>query len=198
MVHKLIFAGPVVRIGPNALSFNTINALDAIHTNRRANVSRADWYKVIDAPSGEYSTQSVIDKKEHAFRRRVLSHAFSERAIRSAETFIQLNSDTLMTRLGENVQKDGWSEPKDFSIWATYFAFDFTGDLAFGSSFDMMNSEENRYVPTLLMGTSWFLYCVSCLWIGSKLNIVYDANMIVRLATSLGPLSFALSWPRQS
>jgi cytochrome P450 len=162
MVHELICAGPVVRIGPNALSFNTVNALDAIHTNRRANVSRADWYKVIDAPSGEYSTQSVIDKKEHAFRRRVLSHAFSERAIRSAETFIQLNSDTLVKRLGENVQKDGWSEPKDFAIWSTYYAFDFTGDLAFGSSFDMMNSDENRYVPKMLMGTSWFLYFVGC------------------------------------
>jgi cytochrome P450 len=153
--------GPVVRIAPNQLSFNTVNALDAIHSNRRANVHRADWYKTIDASSGEYSTQSVIDKKVHAFRRRVLSHAFSERAIRDAEGFIQINVDTLVERMGENKQKDGWSEPKDFAVWATYFAFDFTGDLAFGSSFDMMNNDQNRYMPSMLMGTSWFLYFVS-------------------------------------
>jgi hypothetical protein len=62
--------------------------------------------------------------------------------------------------MGENIQPDGWSAPNDFGVWATYFAFDFTGDLAFGSSFDMMTSEENRYLPNMLMGTSWFLYWV--------------------------------------
>jgi cytochrome P450 len=119
-------------------------------------------YNIIDAPSGEYSTQSVIDKKVHAFRRRVLSHAFSERALRDAETFIQSNVDTLVKRMGENILSDSWSAPNDFGVWATYFAFDFTGDLAFGSSFNMMENEENRYMPNMLMGTSWFLY-----WVGS-------------------------------
>jgi cytochrome P450 len=150
-----------VRIGPNTLSFNTLAALEAIHTNRRANVKRADWYKTIDAPSGEFSTQSVIDKNVHGFRRRVLSHAFSARAIRDAEGFIDHNVRTLVRKLGEDVQSDGWTSPKEFSEWTSYFAFDFTGDLAFGSSFEMMENEENRYLPSMLMGTSWFLYFVS-------------------------------------
>ncbi|KAF2428689.1 benzoate 4-monooxygenase cytochrome P450 [Tothia fuscella] len=158
--------GSIVRIGPNKLSFNTLGALEAIHTNRRANVKRAEWYKTIDAPSGEFSTQSVIDKKVHAFRRRVLSHAFSEKAIRDAEQFIQQSVDTLIRKMGEDTGSDGWSTPKDFSIWATYYAFDFTGDLAFGSSFEMLASEENRYMPKMLMGVSWFLYWAGFLPLG--------------------------------
>jgi cytochrome P450 len=160
--------GSVIRIGPNTLSFNTVTALEAIHVNRRANVKRAEWYKTIDAGSGDYSTQSCMDKKEHAFRRRVLAHAFSEKALRDAESFIDTNAKTLVKCIGEDMQEDGWTSVKDFSVWTTYYGFDVAGDLAFGSSFNMMENDEYRYLPTMLMGTSWFIYWAGylpCAWI---------------------------------
>jgi cytochrome P450 len=83
--------GPIVRISPNQLSFNTISALNAINADRNANVNRDEWYKSVDIASGAYSTQSCMDKQEHAFRRRIISQAFSEKALREAESFINNN-----------------------------------------------------------------------------------------------------------
>ncbi|OCL10709.1 hypothetical protein AOQ84DRAFT_426325, partial [Glonium stellatum] len=75
----------IIRIGPNTLDFDTATVLTAIHRDRNANVKKGDWYKTIDASAGAYSIQSVIDKHEHTFRRRVLSPAFSESALRDQE-----------------------------------------------------------------------------------------------------------------
>ena len=44
------------------------------------------------------------------------------------------------------------------SNWSTWFAFDFISDLSFGKSWGLCESEENRYVPNVLRGTSQFLY----------------------------------------
>jgi cytochrome P450 len=160
ILTERIPTGSVVRTGPNTLSFNTATALTAIYGNRDANARRSDFHKTLDAPAEGYSTQSVIDKQEHAFRRRVLSQAFSEKALRESEKIIQQNVETLVKRMGENIQSDGWAETKDFYIWSTFYGFDFTGDLAFGSSFDLMNNEKNRYAPNLLQATGKFFYYV--------------------------------------
>ncbi|KAF2840589.1 cytochrome P450, partial [Patellaria atrata CBS 101060] len=150
--------GSVVRTGPNTLSFNTATALYAIHTDRNANVKRAEWYKTLDASTGGFSTQSVIDKHEHAFRRRIMSQAFSEKALRDAEKFIANNVRTLIHGIGEGAGVGEWTTARNFSDWATWYGFDFIGDLSFGSSFDLLTSDEHRYVPGVLMGTSKFLY----------------------------------------
>jgi cytochrome P450 len=142
------------------LSFNTIAALTAIYGNRDANVRRSDWHITVDAPADGCSTQSTIDRKEHSFRRRVLSQAFSEKALRESEKIIRENVNTLVKRMGEDIEPDGWSKAKDFYTWATFYGFDYTGDLAFGSSFDLMNDETNRFAPNLLKATGKFFYYV--------------------------------------
>jgi hypothetical protein len=154
-------AGPVVRIGPNTLDFDTVTALAAIHKDRNANVRKADWYKTVDASSGAYSVQTVIDKKEHSFRRRVLASAFSESALRTQEQYIHNTVQIFLNQIGKDVQDDGWTSPKDFNEWITYFGFDFISDLSFGSSFRLLEDPEHRYLPDLLKWTSHFIYYVS-------------------------------------
>jgi len=43
-------------------------------------------------------------------------------------------------------------------LWATYFGFDFVGDLGYGSSFEMLEKDEYRWIPQTLMRASRFLY----------------------------------------
>ena len=43
--------GPIVRIAPNTLSFNTPTALATINSSRKAPVRKAPWYLTIDARS---------------------------------------------------------------------------------------------------------------------------------------------------
>ena len=123
-------------------NFNTATALTTIHRDRNASVKKADWYKTLDASSGVFSIQTVIEKNKHTFRRRVLSPAFSESALRDQEIFIDQNVVIFLKKTGEDVQEDGWTSPKDFTEWITYFGFDFISDLAFGSRFKLLEEPE--------------------------------------------------------
>jgi cytochrome P450 len=143
------------------LSFNTSSAIAALHTDRHANVKKSDWYKLEPAESGAYSVQTVIDKKEHAWRRRVIAPAFSVKALRDQEEFIIANTNILLKQLTAETESDGWSKPKDISVWTTYFGFDFISDIAFGSSFSLLESSEHHYLPAWLMWTSQYIYYVS-------------------------------------
>lgn len=75
--------GNVVRFGPNSLSFNSNTALKDIY-GFKSNARKADFYKAFWASKDSASTHSSIDKATHARKRRVLSHAFSDAAIKYA------------------------------------------------------------------------------------------------------------------
>jgi cytochrome P450 len=153
--------GPIVRISPSSLSFNMLEAFQAVQVDRNANVGRDEWYKSLDISSGAYSTQSCMDKQEHLFRRRVLSQAFSERALRDSEGFIRSNVQMFCDRVGKGAEKPGqWTPKVNLGNEATYFGFDFISDLTFGRAYGLMVKEEPRYIPSVLMWTSQFLYAV--------------------------------------
>ena len=154
--------GPIVRIGPNTLSINTIGALEEIYASRKANVQKADWYRTIDAGSGAFSTHSEIDRSKHAFRRRVLAHAFSDAAVRSAETLILENVNIWCKYLGEPAKTNEWTPSKNMGEWANYLSYDIMGNLTFGARFECIEKNEHRYVPGLMMRATEYVYVVSC------------------------------------
>lgn len=104
-----------------------------------------------------------IDKHEHAMRRRFLQPAFSERALKEAETLISISARKLCQGLTSGLEEGEWSEPKNFNDWATFFGFDFVSDLGYGKSFGMLDSIENRWIPGVLKSASIFLYYVGYL-----------------------------------
>jgi cytochrome P450 len=136
--------------------------MHSIHKDRAANVRKGDWYLTVDAISGDYSVQTTIDKREHAFRRRVLAPAFSESALREQERFVSESACIFLEQMTKEKEEDGWSAPKDLTEWVTYYGFDFISDLSFGSRFKLLEEEDHRYLPDLLKGTNKFLYAVGC------------------------------------
>ena len=163
-IPDLRLKGSIVRIAPNTLSINTAGALEEIYASRKANVQKADWYRTIDAGSGAFSTHSEIDRKKHAFRRRVLAHAFSDTALRSAETLILENVSIWCEYLGSS--KDGeqakeWTLAKNMCDWANYLSYDIMGNLTFGTRFECIEKEKHRYVPGLMMRATKYVYVVS-------------------------------------
>lgn len=159
-----MLTGPVVRIGPNTVSINTISALEHIYGNRKANVKKTEWYKSTaaagDSGSGAQSTHTEIDRDRHAFRRRVLGHAFSDSAIRSAETFVLANIRTWCKHLGEGAPPGEWTREKNMDEWCTYLAYEVMGDLVFGKRFNVMENDEHRQVPAIAMSALRFIYPV--------------------------------------
>ncbi|KAI1135028.1 putative toxin biosynthesis cytochrome P450 monooxygenase [Hypoxylon sp. FL0543] len=126
--------GPVVRIGPNDISYTNAEAWPTIFGRHDPDL---DFYGAL----GLFSADG-----EHHFRqRRQLAPAFSERALREQEPIITDYIDRSMERLGENAQA---GTPVDLSSWFNFVTFDIIGDLTFGH--DVFGCvEKSRYHPLI-------------------------------------------------
>jgi cytochrome P450 len=97
-----------------------------------------------------------------------MSPAFSERALRDAEPLIAANAQKLCNKLskavlGSATKKGEWSKGFDLLTWVSYYGYDFISDLSFGRSFELLDHETHRYVPSTLKSASQFLYYVGYL-----------------------------------
>lgn len=157
-------SGPIVRDGPNSLSFRSPEALKAIYGNN-AHVKKGDWYLTLDISAGAPSIQMVIDQQQHALRRRVMAPAFSEKALRDAAPLINANAQKLCEKLTVNLgcEKGKWSDGFNLQQWIAYYGYDFISDLTFGQSFELLDHDQHRFVPTVLKSASQFLYYVGYL-----------------------------------
>ena len=153
--------GPIVRFTPNAVSINTAAAFQDIYGSRKANVVKSDWYRTIQyAERGTASTFTAINPKQHAQKRRLLSHAFSENALRDMESQVVDHVRKWCNHLGKRATKGDWSEGGNMSTWAGYLTFDVLSDLSFGKSLEISEKEDNRFITDLLLKTAHTAYDV--------------------------------------
>lgn len=150
--------GSIVRFGPNSVSFNTATALKSIY-GAKGNVRKGDFYSAFPVKKDAVSTHSAIDRSVHARKRRVLSHAFSDAAIKSMENHILAHIRQFCSNLGgsnmgekslsnnvysEKTEND-WTTPKNLTDQTNYMTFDVMGDLCFGKAFGMLERPDNRF-----------------------------------------------------
>ena len=150
--------GNIVRFGPNSVSFNTNTALKEIY-GFKGNVRKGDFYSAFPATKDAFSTHSAIDRAAHARKRRVLSHAFSDVAIKSMESHILDHVRRFCANLGQTggsystvdeKSKSEWTQAKNVSDQANYLTFDIMGDLCFGKAFGMLERPDNRFAIDLI------------------------------------------------
>ncbi|KAL3457963.1 cytochrome P450 [Aspergillus heterothallicus] len=133
--------GKFVRYGPNDISVSDADVV-RVALGPNAVCTKAPWY------SFEYpgcSLVSVRDRAAHARRRRIWSPAFSDRALRGYETRVERYNKALLRQIEA---LDG--KPTDMGKWFECWSFDIMGDLAFGESFSMLESQEGHWAITLL------------------------------------------------
>ncbi|KFX96737.1 hypothetical protein V490_03168 [Pseudogymnoascus sp. VKM F-3557] len=146
--------GPFVRYGPNALSTNTATALHSIY-GFHSSVQKGNFYTAFPANKHAYNTHSSIDKAQHSRKRRVLSHAFSDGAVKAMERYILQNVRAFTDGLGASSkvvgeERKGWGLGQNMADWCNYLTFDVMGDLCFGKAFGMLEKEDNRFAIELI------------------------------------------------
>ncbi|KAH8655306.1 cytochrome P450 [Xylariales sp. PMI_506] len=123
--------GPVVRIGPNELSYAQPEAWESIMGHRKhGHVENLKDPNYISSSSHHIVGAGTQD---HSRMRRLMSHGFSAGSMLQQQPLIQGYVDLLMQRLRENA--DDSKAPLDISAWFNYTTFDIIGDLAFGEPF---------------------------------------------------------------
>ncbi|KAI1878404.1 uncharacterized protein JN550_000586 [Neoarthrinium moseri] len=141
--------GRVVRFGPNSVSFNSNTALKDVY-GFKSNVRKAEFYDAFVHPAP--NTHNSRDKALHARKRRVLSHGFSDGAMKEMERYILANVRTFCEQVGAGASdaRKGWTAAKNMADWCNYLAMDILGDLCFGKAFHMLEKPDNRYALELV------------------------------------------------
>jgi hypothetical protein len=129
--------GPVVRVAPNELSFNTAQSWSNIYDFRPGHRTfiKSEFYE-----GGSFADQygSIVSERDpttHGKMRKYLSNAFSQRSLVEQEFIISGVTDRFIERIGE-LGVDGL----DIVKWFNMMTFDIIGDLAFGENFGGIES----------------------------------------------------------
>lgn len=150
--------GEFVRWGPNSISINSTSALNPIY-GAKANVKKSPWYNAFNS----ISIFSARDKNVHARKRRVMSHAFSEQAVREIQPYIVSAIRVWCAALGDRLEPESappqeqWASPKDMRNWSAYVIFDALGELLFGESFYTASRRDNRFFLDLMSSNARFI-----------------------------------------
>ncbi|KAI1133306.1 cytochrome P450, partial [Nemania abortiva] len=133
--------GSVVRIGSNDLSIAHPKAVQAIY-GLDSKCRKADWY---DLTYPMVSLQSTRDDALHSRRRRVWSTAFGSRNLRDYEERMVWYRALLIKAIEDS---DGHSI--DITRLFKSYSFDIMGELAFGRSFEMLETNKEHEAIKLL------------------------------------------------
>ncbi|KAI9875449.1 MAG: hypothetical protein M1830_008463 [Pleopsidium flavum] len=151
--------GEIVRIAPDELSFNGPQAWRDIYGHRQGHKSFVKDYAFFGTPlEGVHSIITTPSDADHSRMRRLLAHAFSEKALREQEPLITSYIDLLISKLHQQVQ--GPNEGKvDIVRWYNYTTFDIIGDLAFGEAFGCLkNKEYHSWVAMIFQSVKYGVY----------------------------------------
>lgn len=142
--QPLMRVGPVVRVAPNELSFNTAGSWRDIYGVRK-NVDpfiKSEFYDGGNFAADALSIVSERDPKSHAEMRKDLASAFSDRSLKAQEPLIAEAVDRFIEKVG-----DAGNNPHgtDMVMWYNLTTFDIIGSLAFGQDFGGVESGTEHF-----------------------------------------------------
>ncbi|KAM5343822.1 hypothetical protein ACJ41O_012359 [Fusarium nematophilum] len=136
--------GPVVRITPTELYFNSEKSWKDIYGSRPGHQNfHKDPIHVgsIQAVPGAV-TITMADDMDHARQRRALSHAFSTKALLEQECLIKTYIDIFRDKMNEFASSGRVCNIAD---WFSYTTFDIIGHLSLGEPFGCLTSSDLRF-----------------------------------------------------
>ncbi|KAI0316224.1 cytochrome P450 [Amylostereum chailletii] len=143
--------GPFVRIAPNHVSIAAPAGLQIVYAHGNGTLKSNFYDAFVSIQRGLFNSR---DRAQHARKRKIVSHIFSQKSVLEFEPHVReyvktlmLQWDALCAKGAQGLRGDegegGW-HGRDGRVWLdclpwfNYLAFDIIGDLAFGSPFGML------------------------------------------------------------
>ena len=133
--------GHFVRLGSSDLSIAHPKAANVIY-GRGSKCTKADWY---DLTLPLTSMQTTRKQTEHDKRRRIWGGAFNNKIILDYEKRITFHQNQLLAKISAS-----YGKPINVTQLYNHFTYDVMGDLAFDTSFNMLQNSENHWAIRLL------------------------------------------------
>ena len=141
--------GPIVRVAPTELSYITAEAWKDIYGNQAGQAQNPKDRIMLIAPHKGIPDNIIrANDADHSRYRRLMSYAFSAKALEEQQPLITAYVDLLIERLKENTNK-----AQNMTAWYSWTTFDIIGDLTFGESFHGLRDQcWHPWVETMTEG----------------------------------------------
>jgi len=142
--------GTFVRLAPNHVSIADPAALQIVYAHGNGSLKSEFYDAFVSIHRGLFNTR---DRADHARKRKIVSHIFSQKNVLEFEPIARLYIEQFLKQWdrlydaaakgGSGTEGQGWQGHDgrlwmDCLPWYNYLAFDIIGDLAFGSPFGMV------------------------------------------------------------
>ncbi|KAI9368157.1 cytochrome P450 [Aspergillus egyptiacus] len=144
--------GPIVRLAPNELSFGSVESWKALYghpTPQKPMPVKAAFYEVFSAGFRRRCIGSERDPHKHSQMRKMLSPAFSQRALLEQESIIGGIVDRFIKIVGERAPAE--SKGINMTKWFEMSSFDILGEMAFGESFHSLENGKPHFWGDLIV-----------------------------------------------
>ncbi|POR32529.1 Uncharacterized protein TPAR_07290 [Tolypocladium paradoxum] len=187
-VHEAHQRHPVVRIGPNSISFATPSAIRAIYGHTTGCI-KGDTYST--AAGTHPSLLDVVQKDEHARKRRILSHAFATRNLEQWEFKVTNNVQRLVHQFDRicreaNVVTGNDTGTIDYRMWTNLFTAEAIVDIGLSERLGFIDRGNDLVAILTADGKEKAVSYIDCLHSGKR------ATSIIIWSTWFHPLRFAL------
>ena len=121
--------GEVVRINPAELSFVGAAAWQDIFMSRpelqKPRVGTISW------PNGVPPLPNLTNSDDHTRQKRIVNHAFSDKALKGQEYILDKYSDILINRLTDEIRNGNGTAEVNMADWLYFATFDIIGEVCF-------------------------------------------------------------------
>lgn len=157
---KLHQQHPVIRIGPNALSYGDLRAIKDIYGHNTG--CTKDGSYVITSGS-HYHLADVVDKHDHARKRKLLSSAYAIKNLEGWEHKVADKTVKLNKHLDEKctapLQPRQNPKPEDVNVdyraWTNFFTLDAIADIGLSHKLGFLDRGNDRVIGRRLDGTTY-------------------------------------------
>ncbi|KAJ5772901.1 hypothetical protein N7457_007797 [Penicillium paradoxum] len=170
--------GDVVRIAPNALAYRAASAWKDIYGHRKKGqrIFLKDPALYAPTPNG-VNAIITANEDDHSRMRRLLTHAFSNKALREQEEILHTYADMFIEKL-QGLIGSAASQNIDIAQWFNFTTFDLIGDLAFGEPFGCLSNSTYHW---------WVLIILDAVKASAYLKIFWFYPFLLPLVQVLVP-----------
>jgi len=187
-IHELHAQGQsVIRTGPNSLSFSDMRAIKDIY-GHSTRCMKDDNYVVQSGT--HFHLADVVDKAEHARKRKVLSSAYALKNLEEWEFKVADKVERMIAQFDKRCSKPEKDVVIDYRPWANYFTLDAISDIGLSDTLGFLDNADDLTPALRPDGSIHQVHFRECLYANSRATSVfaYSYDFYKQLA-SLSKLS---------
>ncbi|KAK5129253.1 hypothetical protein LTR08_003718 [Meristemomyces frigidus] len=143
---------PVIRTGPNSLSYSDPRAIRDIYGHNTKCI-KDEQYSM--TAGSHFHLADVVDKHEHARKRKVLSSAYALKNLEEWEFKVADKTERIIAQFDKRCTDAGHDEIIDYRSWTNFFSLDAIADIGLSKRLGFIDNGHDRCLAMRPDGTTF-------------------------------------------